>query len=270
MSSRAQSSNKRIQANVKGNQVLTPYCATCHKAGKSKEEYTNHWTRASKEVNAAITCPLILAAECTYCKKSGHWKKYCPVLSIKNKEIKENKPIILPSIQYKNEITNNKVVTNLYNCLDNEEEEEDEDEQEEEKDEIIKPEVAVVTAPITWASIVKQEPKAKPIATPAKPTMIEIVPITEKDVLTASLEKAKKVDWSCLFTQKNTEITESKLPEKTTLPFIRVPHFPIYKNPLRKGMCWADCDSTDEEDYEDDRESFYNDTEDFQEEIFVE
>jgi len=55
-----------------------PYCGTCHKAGKSISEYTNHWTRSEPGPNGTITCPLILNSICSYCKQKGHWNKYCP------------------------------------------------------------------------------------------------------------------------------------------------------------------------------------------------
>lgn len=56
----------------------SPYCKTCHKAGRSQEEYTSHWTRRTPDPRSDIICPLILESVCTNCKKTGHWKKYCP------------------------------------------------------------------------------------------------------------------------------------------------------------------------------------------------
>jgi len=50
----------------------TPYCGTCRNAGKSRAEYTNHWTRSEPGPGGTITCPLILN-----CHKKGHWAKYC-------------------------------------------------------------------------------------------------------------------------------------------------------------------------------------------------
>ena len=60
----------------------TPYCKTCHKAGRSQEEYTSHWTRKTPDPRSEIICPLILESVCTNCKKTGHWKKYCPELEM--------------------------------------------------------------------------------------------------------------------------------------------------------------------------------------------
>ena len=58
----------------------TPYCRTCHKAGKSYNEYTNHWTRDKPGKDGNIICPVILNTICSYCKRKGHWNKFCPIL----------------------------------------------------------------------------------------------------------------------------------------------------------------------------------------------
>lgn len=64
----------------------TPYCRTCHKAGKSYNEYTNHWTRDKPGKDGNIICPVILNTVCNYCKQTGHWIKFCPILSNKPAE----------------------------------------------------------------------------------------------------------------------------------------------------------------------------------------
>jgi len=60
-----------------------PYCSTCHKAGLPFEKYTNHWTKASSDADSQITCPTILNSKCGYCRKLGHWTKFCPKLTEK-------------------------------------------------------------------------------------------------------------------------------------------------------------------------------------------
>jgi hypothetical protein len=60
----------------------TPFCGTCHKAGLSREEYTSHFTRRTKDPDSEIVCPLILNSVCSHCQKQGHWKKYCPDLMV--------------------------------------------------------------------------------------------------------------------------------------------------------------------------------------------
>ena len=63
----------------------TPYCRTCHKAGKSYNEYTNHWTRDTPGKDGNITCPVILNTICNYCKQKG-WKPVAPAYSIDIKD----------------------------------------------------------------------------------------------------------------------------------------------------------------------------------------
>lgn len=71
----------------------SPYCKTCHKAGKSYSEYTNHWTRDKPGKYGNIICPVILNTVCTYCKEKGHWVKYCPNLPKKQYSIEtHNQP----------------------------------------------------------------------------------------------------------------------------------------------------------------------------------
>ena len=99
----------------------TPYCRTCHKAGKSYWEYTNHWTRDKPGKDGNIVCPVILNTICTYCKEKGHWVKYCPHFSKKQPDTEtHNQPIIqslnswanilkrglLPHTKYKQTINN--------------------------------------------------------------------------------------------------------------------------------------------------------------------
>ena len=74
-----------------------PYCAVCFKAGKPIEIYTNHFTKSSLGPDAVVVCPTILAAQCSYCKKTGHFKSVCPILEQKEKE--KNNQCSLPLIQ---------------------------------------------------------------------------------------------------------------------------------------------------------------------------
>jgi hypothetical protein len=257
--------------------VEKPYCGACHKAGKTIQEYTSHWTRATKDTKSPITCPMILSAECSYCHKNGHWKKFCPVLLLSaNSQVEEKK--MIKKDKFQQVIQENKI-KNVYDCLDAESEDETE--------------VEAVThdnnnknKTSSWADILKREPVAFPTikvssssTVVAKP--IEIVPLPlekcrkldwktppspprkEENLSTAtvvqtppiSLEKAKKVDWNLLLKKtKQDEEAEAealtKLPviEKKKPPFMIPP--PILKNmtALRKIKCWADVESSDEED----------------------
>ena len=85
-----------------------PYCAVCFKAGKPLDVYTNHFTKSSLGPDAVVVCPTILAASCSYCKKTGHFKSVCPILKEKEKNgvkrdvgVKHNLPVsqrAMPSI----------------------------------------------------------------------------------------------------------------------------------------------------------------------------
>lgn len=55
-----------------------PFCPVCRSAGKTEVEYTSHYVRASRETDAAVTCPLLLARACHTCGEKGHTPKYCP------------------------------------------------------------------------------------------------------------------------------------------------------------------------------------------------
>ena len=73
-------SSKKITISSKGTNVSSCFCNVCFDAGKTESEYTSHYVRASKEPNAKVVCPTLLALECNYCFKKGHTVKYCDVL----------------------------------------------------------------------------------------------------------------------------------------------------------------------------------------------
>ena len=75
--------NNQQQFNAK-----KPYCKVCHDAGKSENEYTNHYVRSSpdRNGNTNVTCPTLLATECKFCYKLGHTTKFCPVIASRNKD----------------------------------------------------------------------------------------------------------------------------------------------------------------------------------------
>jgi hypothetical protein len=65
MSKSTQSNNKKS------------FCKVCKDAGKSEEEYTSHFVRATPDKNAPIVCPVLLSIECRFCRKNGHTESYC-------------------------------------------------------------------------------------------------------------------------------------------------------------------------------------------------
>ena len=52
------------------------YCGFCQMSGFAGPH--DHYVRASRKPNAAVTCPRLLATECSFCHKMGHTAKYCP------------------------------------------------------------------------------------------------------------------------------------------------------------------------------------------------
>lgn len=100
------------------------YCKVCHDSGKPESEYRSHSTRETRDPNSRITCPILLAIECRFCHKNGHTVKYCTVLKDKKKDEaralkKASSPSPKPIIQEK--------VTNVYDCLLEEEVEEEQE-----------------------------------------------------------------------------------------------------------------------------------------------
>ena len=83
-------SARNIQVSVKKS------CKFCMDAGKSEEEYTNHFLRESKDPNSRITCPTLLATECRYCFKKGHTVSKCAKL-LKEKNGQQKKVNVLNS-----------------------------------------------------------------------------------------------------------------------------------------------------------------------------
>lgn len=67
-----------------------PFCKVCFDANKPEREYTSHWVRSipDKSGKSVVTCPVLLANNCNYCRKQGHTVKYCSVL----KNDKRTKP----------------------------------------------------------------------------------------------------------------------------------------------------------------------------------
>lgn len=85
----SQRSNKVAPTSLKS----CKFCKFCKDAGKSEEEYTNHFLRESKDPNSRITCPTLLAIECRFCFKKGHTVSKCEKLAkYKNGQINKKIP----------------------------------------------------------------------------------------------------------------------------------------------------------------------------------
>jgi hypothetical protein len=59
---------------------VSPYCATCDKAGQPESVYRGHFTKDAP--GGKVVCPTIKGFKCRECGESGHIanEKYCPVL----------------------------------------------------------------------------------------------------------------------------------------------------------------------------------------------
>ena len=66
-----------------------PCCSACVKAGKSNKEAAHQF-----ETNGKITCPMIRARGCTYCKESDHVNQECPKLAEKRQREKYEQDFI--------------------------------------------------------------------------------------------------------------------------------------------------------------------------------
>jgi hypothetical protein len=76
------------------NKSVKPYCKVCCDAGKDENEYRSHNVRSKPDYygKTVVTCPVLLANECSYCSKKGHTVKFCPVLTA-NKKLKTKEEI---------------------------------------------------------------------------------------------------------------------------------------------------------------------------------
>ena len=79
------SRNIQSQSQNKVANAQKPFCGVCHKAGKSIDIYTSHFTKSNPGPSGVVVCPTILTAICTYCKQTGHFKSACGVLKEKER-----------------------------------------------------------------------------------------------------------------------------------------------------------------------------------------
>jgi len=106
--------------NIKQAKVVPkPFCKVCHDAGKSEEEYTNHFVKSSTLPDAVIVCPTLLSQKCFYCEQNGHTPAYCKL------KIRHNKEAMKQSFDAKkdtNKLKSNKnvsfAIVNKFNMLD--------------------------------------------------------------------------------------------------------------------------------------------------------
>ena len=71
--------NNSSKTNQRSNGCKKPFCKVCFDAGKPESMYTNHFVRASPDINAQVICPTLLGQSCRRCGKSGHTVSRCKV-----------------------------------------------------------------------------------------------------------------------------------------------------------------------------------------------
>ena len=59
-----------------------PFCTHCSNLNRSASSGsalypTDHWIRESRDPNSALTCPVLLATVCAFCRETGHTKSRC-------------------------------------------------------------------------------------------------------------------------------------------------------------------------------------------------
>lgn len=121
--------NKSLKNNSRASSTKDEkFCGVCHKAGKSKEEYTSHYTKTTPGSNGIVICPTILNSNCTYCKKTGHFKLQCTVLSQKEKFFPPIPPppcVVQKKTKTDEQKKNNTSVTNMFNVLNSDSDEDE-------------------------------------------------------------------------------------------------------------------------------------------------
>jgi hypothetical protein len=191
-----------------------PFCKVCMNAGKTEQEYTSHFTRASPDANAPITCPTILAIECRYCKGQGHTPKYCPVLKEKEKQTERRERAM--RVERENMIKMQQAAKraekkekNSFAALMSDSEDESDTEEEE-----------YVPVSTKWAEVAAAAPK----------------PLPEK----------KTIDMQVLGGHTLSYDTSSRIACPSTSS-------PKVEQPRRRMINWAEEESSDEEDEEEER-----------------
>ena len=85
MNSKQQTMNSKQQTkSVMPTKKYSVFCKICFDAGKTENEFTNHFV---KDKQGCVVCPTLLSLNCRYCKQNGHTVSYCSLL--KNNETRK-------------------------------------------------------------------------------------------------------------------------------------------------------------------------------------
>ena len=76
--------NTSNKTNAKFNNIPNkPCCKVCKDAGKSEDQYSNHWVKNNQ---GQVICPTLLSQKCRNCDKSGHTVSHCSELEKRNNQ----------------------------------------------------------------------------------------------------------------------------------------------------------------------------------------
>ena len=183
--------------NVKRNPVM-PFCQVCKDTGKTEAEYRSHFTRESRDPNAKVVCPTLLALECKYCSKNGHTIKYCDDFKKKQNQKKHkedaNSKSKLANSKPKSATKDQVKTKNIYMCLDmdsdNEEQKPEAKKVSVAKKPVIKDEFPILCAPV--ANRAQSKNYAAALAKP--PVLVDLVPV--KKPIEKTIEKPVVVSTS--------------------------------------------------------------------------
>jgi hypothetical protein len=76
-------SRAKSRSSNRSNKSRKPFCKVCFDAGKPESEFTCHFVKDQPGPLGKVVCPTLLATECRYCRKPGHFKSHCPALQQK-------------------------------------------------------------------------------------------------------------------------------------------------------------------------------------------
>jgi hypothetical protein len=106
--------------NTKSKNIIKPYCAVCHAAGKPEVVYTSHFVREKPDPMSKVICPTLLSQSCLHCGKQGHTTSYCSLKKKQEREVKKEnyKQAIKAKEQQEPSIVKKKP-TNVFDLLKN-------------------------------------------------------------------------------------------------------------------------------------------------------
>ena len=204
--------------------VAKKYCKVCLDAGKPESEYRSHFTRESADPNSKVICPTLLALECRYCFKKGHTVKYCDVL-------KRNERNRMRYQEYREPEIKKKVIekcvlktSNTFECLDSDEEDE-----------------KAIQSAIQSAS---QSASQSAIQSASQSVSVGR---NYADALKRVVVKEPEVK-QYIQAAKATPVAAKATPVAAKATPVAAKSTPVAAKALASRICWADMESSDEED----------------------